>query len=131
MITCKNVNSLGKSPVLRRTSLRIVANGVVALMNRDSLVVARIYDIALGGFSFLRANDSDLPGSEIRMDILLFEMKNNIELFISQARCRILGKDHMYEPGIGTSVLRFRVKFLHLNPEHRDILSLWIGRRIS
>ena len=50
----------------------------------------RIFDIALGGFSFLNPNDSDLPGSEIRMDILLFETKNNVELFISQARTRIL-----------------------------------------
>jgi len=112
--------------ISRRISARVAARGVISLTNGENLVVARMYDIAMGGISFLYAEDCDLPGGEIKMDILLFETLANVELFMSQAKSRISWRKYMHDPEEGTAVLRAGVEFLDLSPLHRAALKGWI-----
>ena len=106
----------------RRASARIRARGVVALTSLEEPVIARSYDIAPGGVSFLHLKDLDLAGGEITMDILLFDARTDIEHFISQAKGRITWKECISDPESDETVLRFGVEFLELDFPQQDVL---------
>jgi hypothetical protein len=106
----------------RRTSARIRAHGVVVMTDPEKPVVATSYDIAPGGVSFVHLNDLGVVGSEIMMDILLFDTHTNKEHSVSQAKGRIRWKERVFDPESEETVLRFGVEFIELDSPQRDVL---------
>jgi c-di-GMP-binding flagellar brake protein YcgR len=106
----------------RRTSARIRAHGVVAMTDLEKPVIATSYDISPGGVSFVHLDDLDVVGSEVMMDILLFDTQTDKEHFVSQVKGRIRSKERIFDPESDETVLRFGVEFLELDSPQRDVL---------
>jgi hypothetical protein len=119
----ENIMASGPTIISGRTSLRMSVRGIVALTNLEEPGIARIYDISLGGVSFLHLNDLGLPGSEIKMDIIIYFGLTNVEYFISDTKGKITSKERIPDPQCGTPILRFGVEFLELDLTQRDILA--------
>jgi hypothetical protein len=114
--------SFTSNGISRRTSTRIRAHGILTLTDLDEPIIARIFDIAPGGLSFLHLNDLSLPSGEITMDIIIFDDLTNFEYFINEAKGRIISKHCISDPEIGTPFLRFGVEFFELDSLHQDVL---------
>ena len=108
--------------ISRRTSSRFKARGILTLTDLEDPIIARIFDIAPGGLSFLYPNDFNFPGREIKMDIIIFDDLTDSEYFINEAKGKITSKQCISDPENGTPFLRYGVEFLELGSLHQDVL---------
>lgn len=106
----------------RRTARRCRVSGIVVLTNSGKPVVMRIYDIAKYGVSFLHARDWSAPDVEIKMDILIFDVKSNSEHLIPQVKGRIQSTDLIADPDRKGQIWRTRVTFHGYNLLQQDDL---------
>lgn len=117
--------------VSRRTSKRFRANGIVALPNGEKPIVARVYDIATDGMSFLHVNDQGIASSAIKMDILIFDVQSDDEFFISLIKGRVISKERITDPENKAPIWLFRVEFLDLDASHRQALKTCVRLAIN
>lgn len=108
----------------RRISTRIRANGIVAVTTGlGKPVVARINDIGTGGVSFLHVHDREIANSELKMDILIFDVLSDDELLISHLEGQVKSKELVSDPDSSAPIWRFSVEFRDLDAMHRQTLS--------
>lgn len=103
-------------------STRFRANGIVALPGCEKPIVARIYDLAADGMSFLHVNDQGIAASETVMDILIFDAQSDDEFLISQIKGCVKSKELIADPENKAPIWRFSVEFADLDFEHRQVL---------
>ena len=111
-----------RNVVSRRISTRFRANGIVALPGGIKPIVARVYDIATDGMSFLHVNDQGITSSAIKMDILIFDVQSDDEFFISLIKGRVKSKELVTDPENKAPIWLFNVEFLDLDAGHRQAL---------
>jgi len=63
-----------------------------------------------------------LDGTELIMDILLFETQTNKEHFFNQLKGRIRSKERVFDPENKEIILRFGVEFFDLDFPQREVL---------
>lgn len=106
----------------KRKSIRYRINGIVALTSFEKLVVTNIYDISLGGLSFLHGNDTDLTNSQLKMDILIFDIQSDFEYFISGVKGQLNSKELFLEKVSNVPIWRCHVEFLDLDGLQQSLL---------
>lgn len=110
--------------ISRRISTRFRANGIVALPGFEKPIVARVYDIATNGVSFLHVNEQGITSSEIEMDILIFDIQSDDEFFINQIKGRVKSKELVADPQNKAPIWLFSVEFVDLDAKHsRDLIT--------
>lgn len=85
--------------------------------------MTNIYDITVGGVSFLHTNEKKLSDSELQMDILIFDSQTNFEYFIGPINGRITSKEQVPHPKSKSLVWRYGVEFFNLDVLNRNKLA--------
>lgn len=104
-------------------STRFRANGIVALPGCEKPIVARIYDLAADGMSFLHVNDQGIATTETVMDILVFDAQSDEEFLISQIKGRVKSKELIADPENKAQIWRFCIEFADLDSEQQQELA--------
>ncbi|KJS01170.1 MAG: hypothetical protein VR65_09705 [Desulfobulbaceae bacterium BRH_c16a] len=100
-------------------------------MGCEKPVVARINDIGTGGVSFLHVHDREIADSEIKMDILIFDVQSDDELLISHLEGQVKSKELVSDPDSKAPVWRFSVEFRDLDARHRQTLSTCLRQGLN
>lgn len=82
----------------KQKSIRSRINGILALTSLEKLLVPNIYDISLGGLSFLHANEKDVSNSLFKMDIVIFDIQTDFEYLITGVKGWVNSKELSLEP---------------------------------
>ncbi len=99
----------------RRKADRFKTHGIVALTSFEKPIAASIYDIALGGVSFITANEMEICRNEFRIEILIFNSLTDFEYLISQVMVRVIWKGLVFDPEIHKPIWRFNVEYIDLD----------------
>lgn len=77
--------------------------------------------------SFLHVNDGEAAGSQLTMDILLFDVQNDEELLIGHINGRIIAKELVADPDRNAPAWRYGVEFTDLDARQRLALKRCVG----
>lgn len=71
----------------------------------------------------MHIHDRDIADSEIKMDILIFDVQSDDELLISHLEGQVKSKELVADPDSRAPIWRFSVEFRDLDVRYRQTLS--------